>query len=322
MKLPGAACILVASLLIFPAPAPAQPDIRVTLLGTGRPDPIIERFGPATLIEVGDEKLLFDTGRGVAQRLWQRQIPLSAITGVFLTHLHSDHVVGLPDLWLTGWLPTPYGRRTKPLRVWGPAGTRDMTAYLEKAFRADIKIRHDGEGLPLQGVAIRSTDIAEGVVYESNGVKVTAFDVDHGPHIKPAFGYRVDYNGRSVVISGDTHENRNLPRFAEGADVIIHEVAMARDELLAKSETARRIIGFHTPPEVAGAMFAQAKPKLAVFTHVVLLTTDPMIAKPSVQDVIARTRTTYEGPLVLGEDLMVIDVGDKVEVNTPFASEG
>ena len=93
--------LLVALLAV---PAEAQ-TIKVTLLGTGRPDPVVDRFGPSTLVEAGGETLLFDVGRGASQRLWQLKIPLSKVTTVFLTHLHSDHVVGLPDLWLTGWLP-------------------------------------------------------------------------------------------------------------------------------------------------------------------------------------------------------------------------
>jgi ribonuclease Z len=100
--------------------------IRVTLLGTGRPDPVIDRFGPSTLVEAGGETLLFDCGRGATQRLWQLGIPLSRVGVVFFTHLHSDHTVGLPDLWLTGWIPTPYGRRSAPLDVRGPAGTRTL----------------------------------------------------------------------------------------------------------------------------------------------------------------------------------------------------
>ncbi len=203
---------------------------------------------------------------------------------MFLTHLHSDHVVGLPDLWLTGWLPTPYGRRSAPLRIWGPRGTEHMTRHLGAAYQADIRIRHDGEGLPLEGVAFQAQDISQGIVYENNGVKVTAFTVDHGPHIKPAYGYRVDYNGRSVVISGDTHGSDNLVEHARGADVIVHEVAMAKDELLDKSATARRIIGFHTTPEAAGTVFTRLTPKLAVFTHLVLLTTDAAIEAPSVEE--------------------------------------
>ncbi|HET6633232.1 MAG TPA: MBL fold metallo-hydrolase [Rhodanobacteraceae bacterium] len=301
----------------MPAVAAAQPAITVTLLGTGSPIPRMDRFGPATLVEAGPEKLLFDCGRGAAQRLWQKHIPLSAITGVFLTHLHSDHTVGLPDLWLTGWLPTPYGRRTMPLRLWGPAGTRAMAAGLARAFQADIRIRHAGEGLPLRGIAIDATDVTQGVVYRNHGLTVTAFDVYHGPYIKPAFGYRLDYRGHSVVISGDTHRNSNLIRYAKGADVVIHEVAMAKDALLEKSATARRVLGFHTTPEAAGSVFATLKPKLAVYTHVVLLTTDPAIPPPTVDDVVARTRTTYRGPLAVGSDRMVIEIGDTVRVVKP-----
>jgi ribonuclease Z len=185
------------------------------------------------------------------------------------------------------------------------------------AYQADIKIRHDGEGLPLQGIAVQATDISQGVVYDTNDVKVTAFEVDHGPYIKPAFGYRVDYRGKSVVISGDTHSDVNLIRFAEGADVIIHEVAMAREELLGKSATARRILGFHTTPESAGKLFAQLEPELAVYTHIVLLTTDPTISAPSLDEVLARTRTVYRGPLAMGEDLMTIEIGDSVKVVAP-----
>ena len=161
----GALFVALSLLPPVSAATQAQADITVTLLGTGAPQPSIDRFGPATLVEAGQEKLLFDCGRGATQRLGQRHISLSALTAVFLTHLHSDHVVGLPDLWLTGWLPTPFGHRTTPLRVWGPTGTRQMAAGLEQAYRADIRIRHDGEGLLLQGVAIQASDIAQGVVY-------------------------------------------------------------------------------------------------------------------------------------------------------------
>jgi ribonuclease Z len=280
-------------------------DIRVTLLGTGVPTPVMERFGPSTLVEAGGEILLFDAGRGVLQRLFQLQTPLKAVRSVFLTHLHSDHVVGIPDLWLPGWL---VGRPEVPLRVWGPLGTKALMAHLEQAYQGDIRIRRDEEGLPPQGVMVVVEEITEGVVYEHNGVKVTAFEVDHYP-IQPAFGYRIDYAGRSVVLSGDTRFNENLIRFAQGVDVLVHEVIAADLQRARASdpERAERVITHHTTPEQAGEVFTRVKPKLAVYTHI-----GPVTA--TANDLLPPTRKTYAGPVEVGEDLMVIEIGDAVTV--------
>src|SRR5688572_8413052 len=195
-------------------------EIKITLLGTGTPLPSIERFGPSTLVEDNGHYFLFDCGRGASQRLWQQKIPLGKINNVFFTHLHSDHLVGFPDLWLTGWVN---GRRDKSVQVFGPRGTAKMMSHLEQAFDFDIRIRLYDDNAPPEGVIIEAKDISEGVVYEKNGVKVTVFDVDHQP-IKPAFGYRIDYAGRSVVLSGDTRFSENLIKFAKGTDLLIHEV--------------------------------------------------------------------------------------------------
>lgn len=109
-------------------------ELKLTLLGTGSPIPMLERFGPSILVEAGPEKLLIDCGRGASLRLWQLHIPLGSVTAVFLTHLHSDHLVGIPDLWLTGWRPAPFGRRTRAFQIWGPIGTNEMMANLRRAF--------------------------------------------------------------------------------------------------------------------------------------------------------------------------------------------
>jgi ribonuclease Z len=281
-------------------------SLKVTLLGTGAPPPIMERFGPSIFVEAGGDKLVFDAGRGALQRLLQLKVPLKDVRTLFLTHLHSDHVVGIPDLWLTGWL---VGRPEVPLRVWGPLGTKALMAHLEQAYQGDIRIRRDEEGLPPQGVAVVAEEITEGVVYEHNGVKVTAFEVDHGP-LKPVFGYRIDYAGRSVVLSGDTRFSENLIRFAQGVDVVVHEVIVAemqRARFKADPKRAERVIALHTTAEQAGEVFTRVKPKLAVYSHILPVTA-------TANDLIPPTRQTYAGPLEVGEDLMVIDISDTVTV--------
>lgn len=137
---------------------------------------------------------------------------------------------------------------------------------------------------------------------------VTAFAVEHGELIKPSYGYRVDYDGRSVVISGDTTFDENLIEAAEGADLVIHEVALVTDELLASSEQFQRIVAHHTLPEEAGIVFDRIKPKLAVYTHLVMLSAPPQYPEAPLDTLLTRTRTNYDGPLIIGEDLMTFIV--------------
>jgi ribonuclease Z len=215
---------------------------------------------------------------------------------------------------MTGWLPPPWGRRTVPFEVWGPTGTASLLKNLEEAYALNASIRLPDELLPPEGIELVAHEFdSNGVVYESGGVKVTAFAVNHGDLIKPAYGYRVDYDGRAVVISGDTRFDENLITAARGADLIIHEVALVTDELLASSERFRRIVSHHTTPEEAGIVFATVAPKLAVYTHLVILSslTIPEAPLPSL---ITRTRSNYDGPLVIGEDLMSFLVNDTVTI--------
>lgn len=172
-------------------PPPNPGKIRVTLLGTGVGPPVnLEQFGASTLVEAGSTRLLFDCGRGTTLRLVQAGVPTGSISKVFLTHLHSDHVVQLPDLLLTAWVGPGAGApgRVVPFEVWGPSGTGSMMRALEQAFAFDIHIRRDvDERFTPEGIRVVSHDIDEGVVFDEDGVKVTAFLVDHAP-IVPAFG--------------------------------------------------------------------------------------------------------------------------------------
>jgi len=292
----------------------ADSHFRVTLIGTGSPIPRPDRFGPSTLIEAGDQKFLIDAGRGAPVHLWKAKVPAGKIDVLFLTRYHSDHTSGIPDLWLTGWLPPPFGQRKTAFHVIGPSGAKVLMENLEKAYALDVKIRIEDEKLPPEGIAVKVEEFdKEGVVYEKRGVKVTAFEVNHGDAIKPAFGYRIDYKGHSAAISGDTRYNQNVIKYGTGADLLIHEVAMAAPAL-TQIPAMQRIIAHHTTPKEAGMVFAKAKPKLAVYTHIVLLGNDK-IAEPSLDDLIAETRQTYDGPLEIGEDLTSFEIGDTVTVH-------
>ena len=144
-------CQTIVSTMMGQATGSPGFDLKVTLLGTSTPNPLPDRFGPSTLVEAGSEKLVFDCGRGATIRLWQLKIPLGAVK-LFITHLHSDHTVGIPDLWLTGWLQQPYGGRKEAFQIWGPKGTQEMMSHLEKAYQFDIHVRRDvDEKLPSQG---------------------------------------------------------------------------------------------------------------------------------------------------------------------------
>jgi ribonuclease Z len=273
--------------------------IKVTLLGTGTPQPTMERFGASTLVQAGSETLLFDAGRGCLQRLVQINVSYNKITALFFTHLHSDHIVGFPDLWLTGWL---ISSREIPLNVLGPAGTDVMIKNLQKAFAFDIKIRVEDDKRAEEGSKLLVKEINQGIVYEKNGVKVIAFKVDHHPDI-PAFGYRIEYKGHSVVLSGDTRYSENLIRFAKGTDLLVHEVIVAPDTL-SKSDPKYPQFAHHTTVEQAAKVFTEVKPKLAAYSHI------GKLYGQNDQELLNRTKAKYSGPFIIGEDLMSFSIGD------------
>jgi ribonuclease Z len=235
------------------------------------------------------------------------------VTKVFLTHLHSDHIVSLPELVLFPWASQG---RAAPVQVWGPDGTRSMVKHLLEAFSFDIHIRRDvDEKFSPEGIKVIANDIREGVVHEANGVKVTAFSVDHGP-VKPAFGYRIDYQGHSVVISGDTKPSDSLVKFSQHVDVLIHELGQSKqdprltgppDELIPNLRITRRqartIVDHHTDAAEAGQVFERVQPKLAVFSHFQNIV-------PA--DALRLVRQSYAGRVEFGEDLMTIDIGSVV----------
>jgi ribonuclease Z len=229
----------------------------------------------------------------------QARVPWSELTNVFLTHLHADHTFALPDLFLMGWILG----RADPLQVRGPTGTKEMLASMRHALDLDIASRLSSGMRARQPPTYSVTEIERGIVYERGDVKVTAFEVDHS--IKPAFGYRIDFNGRSVVISGDTRYSETLIRNAQGVDLLVHEVVFGSPSLTTEQQF---IASAHTLPDQAAKVFAAAKPKLAVYSHVILF------GSASDDDVMTVTRKVYNGRVEMGMDLTVIDIGDDIKV--------
>ena len=289
----------VTALMVASAQLAGQSQtFRVTLLGTAGPSMSLDRAEAGTLVQAGAETLLFDCGRGVPERL--SQLGVANVNKIFLTHLHSDHTQGLPVLWMSSW----NGRGTNSLYLWGPgtdvdqpAGVKELAVQLSSAFATNTHIRRDlVEKWAAEGIMIQASEVTEGVVYQNNGVTVQAFLVDHAP-VKPAFGYRIDYAGRSVVISGDTRASGNLVKFSKGVDVLIHEVFNAA--VGSTSATA----AYHTLPEQAADVFNRTAPRLAVYSHIAPGGFDPTV----------RTRAGgYSGPLAVASDLSTIELGDKI----------
>jgi ribonuclease Z len=288
-------------------------DIKVTLLGTGTPNPDPDQMGQSILVEAGGEKLLFDCGRGCGHRLGNLgRSYLSETSHLFFTHLHSDHTTGTADYFINGWVR---GRATG-ISVFGPEKTEDLIRHIRLAYEQDVVLRltHQTGTASRAALEYTVTNVYDGFVYEINGVKVTAIEVDHGV-VKPAFGYRVDYAGRSVVISGDTTYSENLIENSQGVDVLIHEVMAPALQSLLRSiyedeVTVNSIVSIHTLPADAGKVFTQSKTRMGIYTH--------LINNPAqLSDLIEETRKTWSGPLEVGEDLMVIEIGEDINIRRP-----
>jgi ribonuclease Z len=292
--------VLATASIIAGRPAAAQnsreaSDIRVTFLGTGTPTLSLERFSACILVEAAGQQLLFDAGRGCLIRAFQARIDIRTLTRLFITHNHSDHILSLPDLFLTGWT----SGRDGPLFVRGPKGTRNMVDHVVQTYQFDVEARVKNGRTPPE---VDVQEIASGIVFQQDGIVVRAFDVDHGD-IAPAFGYRIDYRGRSVVLSGDTRYSDSLIRAAQGADLLVHEVALGAPGIPPQQQY---ILAQHTLPDRAAEVFRRVRPKLAVFSHVHLL------GGATGEQVMEITKRSYSGRLEMATDLSVADVGEDI----------
>lgn len=268
------------------------------VLGTGTPNADPERSGPAVAVVVNDRAYLFDAGPGIvrraaaAQRAGVTALRQPNLDVVFLTHLHSDHTLGLPDLMFSPWVL----ERTAALRVFGPSGTFAMVASLLSAYKEDIRVRLDGgEPSNKTGWKSEARDVEPGFSYRDSNITVTAFAVPHGAWTN-AFGYRIETRDRVIVISGDTGPSEEIVRQCNGCDVLVHEVRSHEKLATRPPEWQRYHSAFHTSTLELGALAARAQPKLLVLYH-------QLYWGATDEDLVREVRSIYAGPTVSAKDL-------------------
>jgi len=276
------------------------PASTLVLLGTGTPNADPDRWGPAVAVVVGDQSYLVDAGVGVVRRAAaaarDRHLPALAaerLTRVFLTHLHSDHTLGLPDLMFSPWVLD----RPVPLDVYGPPGTAAMAQHIEEAWAEDIDIRlHGGEPLTTRNYHAVVHEVRPGEIYRDANVRVEAIAVQHGTW-PVAFGFRFTMADRTIVISGDTRPSDAIVDACRGCDVLVHEVYSA-DRLTTRPANWQAYHkAFHTSTVELAGIAARAKPKLLVLYH-------QLFWGASDEDLVREIHAAgYEGKVVSGKDL-------------------
>lgn len=304
---------LLLCIVLQPAIARAEglrpsPITQIVLLGTGTPSPDPDRSGPATAIIVNGVPYLVDFGPGVVRRAaaasQQKGVAALSIVNLktaFLTHLHSDHTAGLPDLILTPWAVG----RNAPLHLYGPKGLKGMVSHTLQAYRDDIAIRLKdkvalGQAGSAEGIRVHAHEIGPGIVYRDENVTVTAFLVRHGD-VPEAFGYRFDTPDRSIVISGDTAPSQSVVDHCRGCDVLIHEAysLLNYDAVSAAYQKYRR--EHHTSSRELAALANRAKPGLLILYH---RASPGAVGKPNPEEaVLEELQRDYRGAVVTGHDL-------------------
>jgi ribonuclease BN (tRNA processing enzyme) len=284
---------------VFPGgpPFPGPDSAVVITLGTGTPVPNPERTGPATAVVVGGRVFLFDAGPGVMRRVAAAGLPIDGVTAAFITHLHSDHTLGLPDLILTSWV---MGRST-PMRLQGPPGLRRMVENIIETWAEDTVVRVKGleRGRP-GGYRVDARETTGGTLYDSAGVTITAIRVPHGEW-EYAFAYRIAARGRTILISGDTRYSEAIARAAADVDVLVHEVypetRSAPENRPGGELWPRYLREVHTSDVELGRIAAVARPKLLLLSHVLFM-------GATEEEVIAGVRRGgFTGRVVIARDL-------------------
>ena len=287
--------LFLALLLGAVALAGDAPDTHVILLGTGTPNPTPDRQGPALAIVSGGRPYLVDCGTGVVRRAVEAGIKVEDLSRAFITHLHSDHTLGYPDLLLTPGVL----ERTEPLQVFGPKGLRAMTERIVEAWREDRDVRfHGGEPSRPESYEVRPVEIEPGEVYRDENVRVIAFPVRHGA-FKEAYGYRFEARDKVIVVSGDTTYDERMVDNARGADILVHEVYSEAGWAKRTPEWSVYHARYHTSGPDLGCLAAKVRPRTLVLMHQLLM-------GALREALLGEIRREWDGEIVNGKDLDVI----------------
>ncbi|CAN5173461.1 Rv2407 family type 3 sulfatase [soil metagenome] len=281
--------------------------MKVTLLGTGMPQPDVARRGPSQTIEVGDDVVLVDCGAGTLHRLLESGQTGARIRRIALTHLHSDHTTGLADLLWAGWTQRWW---STPPAIVGPPGTKDLLRRLIDAYSYDVAVRTKEGAITRGSLEPAVVEVEDGWADVMDHWRLAAFRVDHSP-VDQAFGFRFDSDAGSVVVSGDTCRSESLIRNAHDTDLLIHEVIWrtGMDRLIAASNDPReqarweRILRYHTPADDLGGVATESGARHLVLTHIIAPGGTPT-------DLERDVRRGYDGPLTTGEDLATFRFGE------------
>ena len=300
-------CLLLVGVTLVQAAETSDSSAwtRVALLGTGTPNPDPGRSGCSVAVIVNNASYIVDFGPGLIRKAAAlspryggdiEALLMKNIKRAFLTHLHSDHTVGLPDLILTPWVEG----RAEPLELYGPKGIKHMADHILQAYAEDIKYRLNG-AQPANdlGWRVNAHEFREGVVYTDENVKVEAFLVKHG-RWPNAYGFRFTTPDKKIVISGDTTPCENILKFSRDADILIHEV-YSQKGFETKTEFWKKYHKQnHTSTFELGEIAKAAQPKLVVLYHILLWGTEP-------EDLLQEIAEKYDGKVVVGKDLAVFE---------------
>lgn len=292
--------LLSATSLAFGQTPRSRTHTQVVVLGTGTPVADPDRSGPALAVIVNDRAYVVDCGPGAVRRAGAAErngieaLHVTNLKTVFITHLHSDHTLGYPDLIFTPWVLGRYD----PLTAYGPKGLQEMTDYIERAWHKDIEVRTMGlEQANRTGYKVVVHEISPGLVYQEQGVKVTAFAVKHGSWDE-ALGYRFDTPDRSIVISGDTAPTDSVVEACNGCDVLLHEAYNSNGREMNDAHWRAYFTAFHTSARELGEIAGRAHPHLLILYHQVLE------GLPEAQ-LVDEVRNHYAGEVVSAHDLGV-----------------